>query len=220
MNSKSLKRSAKITGAFFILATAASVAAALLISPMLAAPDYLAAMAQNANTVVLAVVCMLVAVVAIIGIPVMLYPIIRMHSEVLALWFLSTRLLEAVFYTLGIVCTLTLLALAREGGSADTAVLVRLMSDVAFNMGTLIIFSLSAIILGIVLYRAKLVPRWLSIWAFIGGVLLFAQGILVLFGASTPTLEATLFIPIALNEMVLAVWLLTKGFNMPDEVAA
>ncbi len=208
--------SAKIVGAFFILATAASVLAAVLIGPILSAPDYLAAMTQNANTVAMAAISMLVSVAAIIGIPVTLFPIIRAHSEGLALWFLSTRLLEAVFYTLGIVCTLTLLALAQSGeASLEMARLVRTMSDVAFNMGTLIIFSLSAIILGIVLYRAKLVPRWLSIWAFVGGILLFAQGILVLFNASSPTLEATLFIPIALNEMVLALWLLIKGFKGP-----
>ncbi|NOR63425.1 MAG: DUF4386 family protein [Rhodobacteraceae bacterium] len=217
MTPKSLKRSANIIAVFFILATAASVVAAVLISPILAEQNYVAAMAQNANTVGLVVISMLVAVVAIIGIPVTFYPIIRQHSEVLALWFLSTRLLEAVFYTLGIVCTLTLLALAQDGGNPDTAALVRVMSDVAFNMGTLIIFSLSAIILGVVLYRAKLVPRWLSIWAFVGGILLFAQGILVMFDASTPLLAATLFIPIALNEMVLAGWLLIKGFYVPGE---
>lgn len=218
MNPKSMKRSARIIGAFFILATAASVVAAVLISPVLANEDFLTAMAQSPNTVVLAALSMLLAVVAIIGIPVTLFPIIRQHSEVLALWFLSTRLLEAVFYTLGIVCILTLLALAQSGEAAlETAAIIRIMSDVAFNMGTLIIFSLSAIILGIVLYRANLVPRWLSVWAFLGGVLLLTQGILVLLNASTPALEAGMFIPIALNEMVLAVWLLVKGFNEPNE---
>ncbi len=210
-------RSAKIIGAFFILATAASVLAAVLVDPILSAPDYMAAISQNGNTVALAAVSMLVAVAAIIGIPVMLYPVLRRRNEGLALWFLSTRLLEAVFYTLGIVCLLTLLALAKSGeATPETAAVLRLMSDVVFNMGTLVIFSLSAIILGIALYRTHLVPRWLAFWAFTGGVLLFAQGILVMFGASSPMLEATLFIPIALNEMVLAGWLLIKGFNAPQ----
>jgi len=153
-------RSAKIIGAFFILATAASVLAAVLIGPVLSAPDYVAAMAQNANTLALAAASMLAAVVEIIGIPVALYPMLRHRNEGLALWFLTARLLEAVFYTLGIVC-------------------------------------------------------FLALWAFIGGVLLFAQGILVMFEASSPMLEATLFIPVALNEMVLAGWLLIKEFNTP-----
>ncbi len=77
----------------------------------------------------------------------------------------------------------------------------------------MLIFSLSAIILGVIFYQTKLVPNWLSVWKIVGGVLLFVQGLLVLFELATPTLEATLFIPIAVNEMVLAVWLIVKGFS-------
>lgn len=127
-------------------------------------------------------------------------------------------------YAIGALSILSLLSLAREyaaAGMPDAAyyqtlgAVIRDASDAAFNMGTVIIFSLSAIILGIIFYRTKLVPRWLSAWKFVGGILLLLQGVLVLFNVITPTLEATLFLPIAVNEMVLAVWLIVKGFNVP-----
>ncbi len=208
------KRTARMAGVFFILATVASVVAAVFLGPILAKPDYLTAISQNQNMVVFAVWSMLVAVVSILGIAITLFPILRKQNENLAIWFFCARVFEAVFYMVAIVFLLSLLSLARtQTGSTELAALLRSMSDVAFNMGTLIVFSLSAVLLGIILYQSQLVPRWLSIWAIIGGLLLFVQGQLVVLDLSTASLEASLFVPIALNEMVLAIWLLTKGFN-------
>lgn len=206
----------------FIIATAASVFAAVLLGPILAGPDYLAAISEGANAIRLAAISMLIAAGAIAGIPITLFPIIKRHNETMAFWFLCARFSEAIIYALGAIFTLSLLSLAREysGSSAPDALhfqtlgaVIRATSDAAFNIGTVIIFSLSAVILSIIFYRTKLIPRWLSVWKFVGGILLLTQGILVIYDATTPTLEATLFIPIAVNEMVLAVWLIFKGFN-------
>jgi len=170
----------------------------------------------------MAAVSMLVAAAAIVGIPITLFPIIRRHSESLSLWFLIIRFTEAILYAIGALFTLSLLSLAQQyagSGTPDAAyfktfgAVIRATSDAAFNLGTVLIFSLGAVILGVIFYQTKLVPNWLSIWKIVGGVLLFVQGLLVLFEVISPTLEATLFIPIAVNEMVLAVWLIVKGFN-------
>lgn len=140
----------------------------------------------------------------------------------MAFWFLGARFFEAIIYSVGAIFTLSLLSLAREytGSSTPDAphfqtfgAVIRATSDAAFNIGTVIVLSLSAVILSIIFFRTNLVPRWLSVWKFVGGVLLLIQGLLVIFDVATPTLEATLFIPIAVNEMILAVWLITKGFN-------
>ncbi len=216
------RKSAILIAVLFIIATVASVLSAVLIGPVLADPDYLGAASMNANIVTMAAVSMLIAAASIVGIPITLFPIIRRHNEPLALWFLVARFSEAILYAIGALFTLTLLSLAREytGSSApDVAyfetlgAVVRATSDIAFNLGTVLIFSLSAVILGVIFYRTKLVPNWLSVWKIVGGILLFIQGLLVLFDVATPTLEATLFVPIAVNEMVLAVWLIVKGFS-------
>ena len=70
-------------------------------------------------------------------------------------------------------------------------------------------YGLGALILNLVLYQSKLIPQWLSIWGLIGATLLLAMGLLRMFGHSVFFLA----IPIILNEMVLAVWLIVIGFN-------
>jgi hypothetical protein len=71
-------------------------------------------------------------------------------------------------------------------------------------------FALSALIVNYLFYKSKIIPRWLSGWGFIGGIL-FLPGILLgMFNLTDPTL---LFAPLGLQEMALAVWLIVKGFN-------
>lgn len=75
-------------------------------------------------------------------------------------------------------------------------------------------FSLSALILHLVLYQSKLVPTWLSVWGLVGGGLLLVRALLEMFGQElSGVAQGVLAAPIGLNEMVLAVWLIVRGFN-------
>ena len=77
-------------------------------------------------------------------------------------------------------------------------------------------FSLSALILYLLLYQSKLVPTWLSVWSLVGGALLLVRALLEMFGQElSGVVQGVLAAPIGLNEMVLAVWLIVRGFN-PD----
>jgi hypothetical protein len=76
-------------------------------------------------------------------------------------------------------------------------------------------YGLGALILNYLLYQSELVPRWLSVWGLVGGALMLAMGVLRLFGRPVMFLA----LPIVLNEMVLAVWLIAKGFN-PSAIAS
>jgi hypothetical protein len=78
-----------------------------------------------------------------------------------------------------------------------------------------IVFSLGALMFYYLLYRSKLIPRWLSVWGLIGAALVLAVGVLGMFGHSA----MILWLPLAVNEMVLAVWLIVKGFN-PSAIAS
>lgn len=217
------RTAAIVVAVLFIIATAASIVAAVMTGPILEDADYLAAVAQKAGTMTVAVLFMFLAAAAIAGIPVVLYPILRRHSETAALSFLVARLFEAMLYLMGGVFMLTLVVLARQyvaapapdaEGFATLGAVIRGAQDIAFITGTEIVFSISAVILAVVLYQTRLVPRWLSIWMGIGGALLMIEGLLVTFAASTPLLDATLFVPIAVAEMVFAVWLIVRGFDM------
>jgi len=72
-------------------------------------------------------------------------------------------------------------------------------------------YGLGALIFNYVLYQSELIPRWISVWGLIGAILLLAMGLLRMFSDSVTVVF--LAIPIILNELVLAVWLIVNGFD-------
>jgi hypothetical protein len=91
------------------------------------------------------------------------------------------------------------------------------LHDWSVLIGTLIFFGLGCLTLNYVLYQSGLVPRWLSLWGIVGAVLVFSYGLLGIFGVDTGLGSPFMLLamPIALQEMVFAVWLIAKGFNRP-----
>lgn len=118
---------------------------------------------------------------------------------------------------------LLLLVLSREyvaAGAPDAsgfqalgAVLLKGADPIGALAG--IVFDLGALMLYYVFYQSKLIPRWISVWGFIAIALNFATGLLILFGLQTAfdTSNSIMNFPIFLQEMVMAVWLIVKGFN-------
>ncbi|MBT9438923.1 MAG: DUF4386 family protein, partial [Desulfobacterales bacterium] len=82
-------------------------------------------------------------------------------------------------------------------------------------IGTQIVFSLTVLILNYLLYQSRIIPRFISVWGLIGAPLILAAGLLGMFGLVSPfsTISILLSFPIALQEMVFAVWLIVKGFT-------
>jgi hypothetical protein len=76
-------------------------------------------------------------------------------------------------------------------------------------------YGLGALMFNYMLYQSKLIPRWISVWGLFGAILLLIMGLLRMFGRSVTARERAVFlaIPLILNELVLAVWLLVNGFN-------
>jgi hypothetical protein len=74
-----------------------------------------------------------------------------------------------------------------------------------------------------VLYKSKLIPRFISAWGFIAAAFLLTGSVLIMVdmftGISGVGLELIFVTPIAVNEMVLAGWLIVKGFN-PSAIAS
>ena len=149
----------------------------------------------------------------------MLFPILKKHNEASALGFFSLRFIEAISVIVGSIILLTLLTISQEFAEAGVpdasnyqTVGTSLLAarDWAFMLGSGLAFSLSALLLNYVLYQTKLIPRWLSGWGLVGAILAFATYLLQFFGID---LTDVLFLPIAVQEMVFAVWLIVKGFN-------
>lgn len=214
------RKSAIIAGVFYIAATVASSITVIIMTPMLDAPDYLVRLAGNEFQVMMAALLMLIDVVAVVGIGIVLYPILKKHIEALALGFATARAIEAVLFTVYVIGILSLLALSQEfvkAGAPDAAyfqtggTVLRAASDWAFTLGLRLAFVVSALLLNFSLYRTRLIPRWLSGWGFVGAILAFALLLFKFFGIVA--LEISDFI-IAVQEMVFAVWLIVKGFDL------
>ena len=223
------RRSGIVTGILFIVATAAGTLACFA-QPILGAPDYLTQISANEPTVLAGALLVFIMGWAGAGIGISMYPILRKHNEGLALGAAGFRMFEGIFDCIGAVLILLLATLSREFVKAGPADLSQFQ-----NLGTLLgegrtwvreVAAVPSWCIGAFLYyalffRTRLVPRWLSVWGLAGITLFMATCMLVLFRQMAPfsTAQVLMSIPIALQEMVLAVWLIVKGFN-PSAIAA
>ena len=221
------RKIARITGILFIVATVAGLLGSGLMGSIVGAPDYLVQIAASKNLIVVGALLAFVAAAGSAGIAIALYPVLRKYNEGLALGSVGFRLIEAVFYIVGTLGLLSLLSLSQEYASAAPQavstfqVLGTLISAVrvwaGFVLGV-IAFCLGAAMYYYVMYQSRLIPRWLSAWGLVRLALLFSMTLLIAFGERTlgPSgMQVLLAIPLALQEMVLGVWLIVKGFNTP-----
>ncbi|RHW43386.1 DUF4386 domain-containing protein [Neobacillus notoginsengisoli] len=219
------KKAAKIVGVLFIVAAVTAVIGLKLYDPILIGPDYLTKGSEQANQVVLGAVMELMLVVSVVGTATALFPILRKYNETIALWHVCFRFLEAVVITVGIISVLSLLTLSQEfaatGASSNhatfqaSATVLKAIHDWTFMMGPLFMLGLNTIMYSYIFYKTRLVPRFISTLGIIGAISVFICALLVMFGVieQISVWGGIMAVPIAANEMILAVWLIAKGFN-------
>jgi hypothetical protein len=213
---------ARIVGILFIIASAAAVLSNLILNPLRDDANYLTEFAANENRVILGVLSELTLAVAVVAIAVLLYPVLKRSDDGMALGYVGARTLEGAIIIVGAISSLLLLTLSQTAVSGASDVVESSSMGAALlearnwtdSLGQMIVFSLSALILYALLYRTRIVPRWLSGWGFAGAILLMAAGVLTMYGESaTSTTSIMLTLPIGINEMVLALWLIVRGFE-------
>jgi hypothetical protein len=225
MTERYYRKSAAIVGALFIIATVSSLATVPFLGSALDGPDYIVKLADIQNDVMMAAFLMTILAISVFGIGALMFPILRRHVEGLGTAYVGIRFLEATFIVLSSVCLLGMLSMSQDyaAGRLDEAspqsigALLISLHDWSLLFGTMFFLSLGGLALNYVLYRSRLVPRWLSAWGFIGDVGILIYGIMGLFGTDTNAFDVTslLAAPIAVQEMVFASWLIIKGFNSP-----
>jgi hypothetical protein len=150
----------------------------------------------------------------------MMFPILKKYNESLALGYVGARIFEGFFDIVIAMSLLLLLTLSREfveAGAPDASYFqtsgallhaVYDWSSVLENFP----YCLGALIFYYLLYRSKLIPRWLSGWGLLGAALFLATAPFRMFDLIPPS-TLILAVPLILSELVLAIWLIVKGFN-------
>jgi hypothetical protein len=224
MNSN--RKAAAVAGWLYVLGFVTGI---LSVAYAVDAPDYLLKAAANANEVMTAAFFHLMMAPAYVGIAIALYPVLRQYHPHLAFGFASFRVIAGGFIILGVVFLLLILTLSQEFvrvGATEAAyfetlgVLLQTGRDLVNHIAMILAVSLSGVMYYAMLYQTRLVPRWLSGWGLVGNTLTIFATLLVMFrliGIIT-TSYLVLNFPMALQEMVLAVWLIAKGFCQAESL--
>jgi hypothetical protein len=219
-----------LVGVLFIIGTAAGVLSVVCLNPIQYHPDYLVQAAENQNRVILGALAILTMGLSLAIVPVLMFPVLKKYNKPLALGYVVFRGgLETVTYIGMATCWLALVLLgqeyvqagAPEGSYFQTMGTLVLGAQDSISTLLIIIFSLDALMLYAVLYPSKLIPRWISGWGFVAILLHLSTAFLILFGLAdiNSSIVSMMNLPIFLQEMVMAAWLIIKGFN-PSAIAS
>jgi Domain of unknown function (DUF4386) len=163
-------------------------------------------------------------IIANVGTAVVIYPIIKRQSEIGAVGYVSARLVEQIFIAIGIISLLAFVFMRQEG-TADAAVGETLVAvhDRAFLVGPGFFAGVAnGVILGYLMYRSGLVPRGMAILGLIGGPLLMASAIAIMFDVTERggTLQGIATVPEFLWELSLGIYCIVKGFRSSSPILA
>ncbi len=216
----SYRRTAVITGVVFIIATVAPLLTSALV-PVLTGANYLTDLSANANRVAAGALLYIIGYFACAGISVVMYPVLKKWNEGLALGSVIFRTIETAFYMVGVVSLLSLLTLGQQfttAGAADRTSLQVIggsLVSVRDHAGLLAVFAfcLGAMMYYYLFFQSRLIPRWLSGFGIVAIILMLTACVLSLFSGNRITSYIPLAAPTFLQEMVLAFWLIIKGFN-------
>lgn len=211
-----LPRKTAFWAGFFYILTFVSIPTLFLYQPI-HEPNYLLSNANDNNVVIGGIQEIIVALCGIIS-SIILYSVLKKQNETLALGLVAARILEAATIFVGVAFILGAVTLHQQGaGESSMAVSRALVAlyDRIFVLGQSFMPAIDDILLGVLLYQSRLVPRWLSVIGIVGAFPLFAGYFALMFGfieRSSPLTGASA-IMVAFFEFTLGIYLLFKGIR-------
>ena len=218
---------ARVTGVLFLITFITSIPALFLYDPVLNDIGYITGAGAD-NRVILGAFLELALIIANIGTAIWLFPILKRQNESVALGFVTARVVECAFIAVGILSVLSIVTLRQEAAGADAGSLTVVgeslvaIKDWTFLLGPGFVVGVgNGLLLGYLMYRSGLVPRGMAVLGLVGGPLICASGIAVMFGVfeagSAWQLIAT--IPEFFWELSLGIYLTVKGFKPAPIIA-
>ncbi len=211
----------RVIGALFLLGFLSYGGGFALVASFTGAPDFLSAIAANQTVFIIGAFLMLLNTLVDVAKGVLFFPILERHGKRIALAYLAAMIVEVVMLTVGVLALLMIVPLAQQAvdagqasassaGLADTLGSLAVQSNaMAYNIGQ-ITLAVGCVFLCMLLFRTRLIPRWLAVSGLIGYPILMVGCIAEIFGVHIGT---QLTIPGMFFELVLPVWLIIKGFQ-------
>jgi hypothetical protein len=215
----SRKVASRLIGALFLLGFVSYGVGFALVSSVVSAPDFLANVPARRTTLILGAFMMLLNSVVDVGKGVLFFPILEKHGKRTALAYFATMVVEVVLLAVGVLGLLIIVPLAQEGAGAGPAgaAWIKALGSLALQSNTMayqvaeMLLGLGCVSLCSLLFRARLIPRFMAMWGLIGYVILMIGTIAEIFGIH---IGLMLTIPGGLFELALGFWLLIKGFDV------
>jgi hypothetical protein len=222
-----MRRTAFVAGALYLITFLTSVPTLALYRPVQEHADFVLGAGSTTGVLAGASLEVLLAI-SCVGTAVVLVPVARRQSEAAALGFLASRLIEGGLILVGVTSLLSIISLRQDHGSLDPASLLtagQVLTAVynrAFLLSQSLMPAFSALCLGWVMYRSRLVPRPIPLLGLLGAPVLLTSDAAILWGAYGPQspLAVLAALPVALWELAFGVWLLARGFVQTPDVDA
>jgi hypothetical protein len=213
------RKTSLVAGILYLVTFISSIPAVLLLAPVLNNANYIISAGADLQ-VTFGISLDLVNALAAIGTAVALFWVVKRQNESFALGFVITRLVECTTIIIGVVCILAVVTLRQTVGvGTDSAALVAVGQGLVavrgwtFTLGPSLMPALNALLLGTLMYRSKLVPRFISMGGLIGFPLQLSAAILTIFGINNTIWQGIAVAPIFYWELAIGLWMAIKGFN-------
>ncbi|HEY3106686.1 MAG TPA: DUF4386 domain-containing protein [Gaiellaceae bacterium] len=223
MDSRSI---ARIFGLLYLITFVTSIPALALYQPVLDDPVGYVASGGSDNQILFGAFLELLLIIANIGTAVVVYPLLKRQNHILALGYVTARIVECTFILVGILAVLSIVTLSQQDAGGDEGAIaytLAALKDWTFILGPGFIVGLgNGLILGYLMYTSGLMPSRLAVLGLVGGPLICISGMLVMFGVADQggALQGIATIPEFLWELSLGLYPLIKGFRPSPIMAA
>ena len=215
------KQVSRIAGVLIILGIIFGI---LSIVPSVECKGFLEEVYPNRNQILIGAIFQSFLVPIYVGFSLLLYQTLKEFSETLTIGFVGFRFMAGAFQIIGIVLLPLFVFLSQEylkSNPTDITFyesagdLLRLSRDLTNHLGVILATGLGNLLFYLILYRERLIPRWLSFWGFLGNIVIMVASFLIMFQVIEviSTEYGLMSIPLVIQEIVLALWLLTKGLT-------
>jgi hypothetical protein len=215
------RRAAVTAGALLIAGIIGALAFSEVEHPVLTATVSFAKIPANAGRLSAGGLLELATAGVSAGIAIALYPVLRTYSQGLALGSVAFRTIEAAMYAVAGVITLSLPALARQDaqpaapGHSQIQAIANALAGVRQDaiLAGVLAYITGALMYYCVLYRTRLLPRWLTGWGIAAEITILAACVAAAFSHNPVTSYTPLYLPILVQELAFAAWLILRGFS-------